>query len=251
MLSAEISVTNDTCGDVTTATNRLPSLLCAGTGYAFRCVRVRARRGWDQTFSARDLQLPARPPYHAQKTRTPFSIVTSLCNIAESTPNLIAEGFLCSVGERIRSVRRRQTISRPDQPRLGPISHVNKHPPSSLHRNHCVHCLEIRFREEGVPTGRLLPCSWNGCSLGLSFSISESRKNAFVKIALGVTMFCPYKGAIHGLSISRWLSSIFQGTRRIIPVTKQCKGGFPFVLVEMNGISLIDLRCRTLSTNET
>jgi len=44
---------------------------------------------------------------------------------------------LCAVGERTRSVRRRQTKARTDQPLLGLISHVNKHSPSSLHQNHC------------------------------------------------------------------------------------------------------------------
>ena len=153
--------------------------------------------------------------------------------------------------ERTRSVRRRQTKPHTDQPRLGPISHVNKHSPSSLHQSHRVHYLEICFREEGVTTGRLLPCSWNGCALGSSFLVSKSRKNAFVKTAPVVTIFCSYKGVAHDLSVSRRLPSISQETRHSIPVTKQCKGGFPLVLIETNAILLIDLQGRTVPTNET
>ena len=206
-----------------------------------------SRRGRDQTkFSARDL---LRRLTHAmwRKARTPLSIVTSSCNIAESTETFTADRFLCSVGERTCPVRRTQTKAHTDQPRLGPISHVNKQSPSSLHQNHYVHRLKIHFREEGVTTSRLLPCSRNSCVSGFSPSISESRKDAFVKIAPGVSICCPYKGVIHGLSISRQLPSISQGTQRIIPLTKQCKGAFSPCA---RGNELIDPHSRTLSTNE-
>jgi len=160
----------------------------------------------------------------------------------------VAGRFLCSVTARIRSASRMQTKACPISYGLAPFP-TSINTPLHLCIKISAFTLEIRFREEGMATGRLLPCSWDGHALGFSLSISELRKNAFVKTAPGVTIFYPsQRRDLKPLRVSIGIPSNArhyshnETMQRCVP---------PLCSWKMNAMSLIDLYCRTLSADET
>ena len=87
-------------------------------GCTVRRVRVRvASWAWIKWSLALDaFRVGASQTPMSCSTRTPLSIVTPLCNIAESVKILAADHTLCLVGERTRSARRTKMKTYTDQP---------------------------------------------------------------------------------------------------------------------------------------
>jgi len=190
---------------------------CAGTGDGL-CWRVRVTSAWVCQDLRRQssvlVTLRQKIPHHAPGGKGSafhsdlFTQYHGVCGESHCGPVSLFRG-------RENSFRRRQK-------QLAPISHDLAPFPTSINTplrlcigNQCDHHLEIRCCEEGVATGRLLPCSWNG----FSFSISESRRDAFVKTA-------PSLSPQRRLSTPQQLLSASQGMRRIVPLTRQCKSAF-------------------------
>ena len=111
--------------------------MCSGGENQSRVVGVdRTKFGAHATEFGVRLRQNRRAALTAQEhRRTSFSIVTPLCTVAMSVKNIAAGRSLCLVGEKTYSARRKETKIYTDQPRPGPISHVNKRSLSSFSKS--------------------------------------------------------------------------------------------------------------------